>query len=94
MSHQPELPGQPDNRLTIRPKAVVGVVIAVLALVFIFQNAGKGRIEFLFWSVSMPAWIWLLVLMFRLKSKCPRRSSSKGTVTLLRISEVSHTTRS
>ena len=62
MSHQPELPGQPDNRLTIRPKAVVGVVIAVLALVFIFQNAGKGRIEFLFWSVSMPAWIWLLVI--------------------------------
>ncbi|UYM07328.1 LapA family protein [Solicola gregarius] len=48
--------------LRIRPKTVIGVVIAVLALVFVFQNTGKGQVDFLFWSVSMPAWIWLLVI--------------------------------
>ncbi|UPK75021.1 LapA family protein [Nocardioidaceae bacterium SCSIO 66511] len=48
--------------LRISPKLVVGLVIAVVALVFIFQNTSKGRIDFLFWTISMPAWIWLLVI--------------------------------
>jgi uncharacterized integral membrane protein len=39
----------------------VAVVLVVIALVFIFQNTSSKRVHFLFWSMSMPAWIWLLV---------------------------------
>ena len=66
MSEQSDGPGQPGNqfnkRLAFHPKVVAGIVIAVLALVFVFQNTGEGRIDILFWSVSMPTWIWLLVI--------------------------------
>lgn len=46
----------------ISPKAILAAVVAVLALVFIFQNNDRGSIDVLFWSVSMPAWIWLLIV--------------------------------
>ena len=46
----------------ITAKQVVGLVIGILAVVFVFQNTGKGRITFLFWSMTMPAWVWLLVV--------------------------------
>jgi uncharacterized integral membrane protein len=37
-------------------------VIGVLALVFVLQNTAQKHVRFLFWSWSMPAWIWLLVI--------------------------------
>ena len=58
-----EQPPQNDRApIRIRPKTVVGVGIAVVALVFVFQNTAEGRIDFLFWSITLPAWIWLLVI--------------------------------
>ncbi|GAA1521444.1 hypothetical protein GCM10009788_26620 [Nocardioides humi] len=53
---------QEQKTSRISPRAVAGAVLAVLALVFVFQNTGEGRIEFLFWELTMPAWIWLLVV--------------------------------
>jgi uncharacterized integral membrane protein len=47
---------------SISPKMVVAGVVALLALVFIVQNTASKRVHFLFWSTSMPAWIWLLVV--------------------------------
>jgi uncharacterized integral membrane protein len=47
---------------SISPKLIVAGVVAVLALIFVFQNTGSRRIHFLFWSLSMPQWIWLLVI--------------------------------
>ena len=41
----------------VSPKLVAGAVIGVLALIFVFQNTGKGRIHFLFWTMTMPTWI-------------------------------------
>ncbi|MFT4081121.1 MAG: LapA family protein [Nocardioides sp.] len=46
----------------LSPKVITAVVLAVLALIFVVQNTGKGRIHFLFWTLSMPSWIWLLVM--------------------------------
>ena len=57
-----EPPARPKRPLELRPKTVVGIVIGVLALVFVFQNTDERQIDFLFWSISMPAWIWLLVI--------------------------------
>jgi hypothetical protein len=42
---------------------VIGtIVIAVLALIFVFQNTGRGQVQFLFWTVTAPAWAWLLMI--------------------------------
>lgn len=60
MTEQPD--HVPSKPIRIRPKAVVGVVIAVLALVFVFQNTAEGRVDFLFWNITLPTWIWLLVI--------------------------------
>lgn len=46
----------------VSPKLVVGGVIAILALVFVFQNTDKGKVTFLFWDITAAAWIWLLIL--------------------------------
>ncbi|TCJ00597.1 LapA family protein [Aeromicrobium sp. IC_218] len=47
---------------TVRVRTVVAVVLALLALTFVFQNTESKSVRFLFWSTSMPAWIWLLVV--------------------------------
>ncbi len=37
-------------------------ILGVLALVFVFQNSERRRVHFLAWHLTMPAWIWLLVV--------------------------------
>jgi uncharacterized integral membrane protein len=49
-----------ERRLTVSPKIVLAVVLGVLATVFVFQNTAKGQVNVFFWTVRMPAWIWLL----------------------------------
>ncbi|MGH9117878.1 MAG: lipopolysaccharide assembly protein LapA domain-containing protein [Acidimicrobiales bacterium] len=49
-------------RRWLSPKVVVGGALGLLALVFIFQNTARGRVEFLFWDFEAPAWLWLLVI--------------------------------
>jgi uncharacterized integral membrane protein len=43
-------------------RVIIGGVIAVLALVLIFQNTGDVQVHVLFWHSDHPLWIWLLVL--------------------------------
>jgi uncharacterized integral membrane protein len=38
------------------------LVLAALALVFVFQNTGKGQVSFLLWDIEAAAWLWMLVL--------------------------------
>ena len=52
---------QPQNR-SISPKVVVGIVLAVLALVFVFQNTNKSEFNLFFWDFSAPKWLWLIIL--------------------------------
>jgi uncharacterized integral membrane protein len=33
--------------------------LAALAVLFVFQNTGKGEVNFLFWDIKAPAWLWL-----------------------------------
>lgn len=44
------------------PKLVAGFILVVLAVVFIFQNTRRGRVSFLFWHLTLPAWTWLLAI--------------------------------
>jgi uncharacterized integral membrane protein len=57
-----ESPGPAQRRISVSPKLVAAVTVAVLATVFVFQNTEKGRVNVLFWTIRMPAWIWLLAV--------------------------------
>ncbi|RMI29697.1 lipopolysaccharide assembly protein LapA domain-containing protein [Nocardia stercoris] len=46
----------------LSPKMVAGLIIAILALIFVFQNTHRGRVNIYFWSVEAPAWLWMLTL--------------------------------
>ena len=52
-----------ESRFRPSPKAVGALVLAVLALVFVFQNTAERRVHFWFWHVSMPMWVWFLALL-------------------------------
>ena len=41
-------------------RRVIGGVIAIVALLFIFQNTQKGSFHFLSFNLSAPRWLWLL----------------------------------
>jgi uncharacterized integral membrane protein len=59
----PEPAKHHDGRaFRLSPRIVVGAIIAVLALVFIFQNTTDTRVHLLFWNVDRPAWLWLLIV--------------------------------
>lgn len=44
-------------------KAIVGIILAVLALIFVVTNTGAGTIQVLFWSIAMPTWVWILLVL-------------------------------
>ena len=56
----PKVP-EPTDR-SASPRRITAAVLVVLALVFIFQNAGTGRVTFLLWRVDAPAWTWLVLI--------------------------------
>lgn len=51
-----------ESRRRVPPKLIGAAVIGVLALIFVFQNTATGRVEFLFWTIEAPAWLWLLII--------------------------------
>jgi len=44
----------------VTPKLVIGVLIAIVALLFVFQNTSTGGFHFLFFDIKAPRWLWLL----------------------------------
>ena len=54
-------PGQPVKEGPPR-KLIIGGILAVLGLIFVFQNTTRGQVNFLFWDVTAPAWVWLVLL--------------------------------
>lgn len=44
----------------ITPRMIIIAVIAVVALLFVFQNTNTGHFHFLFADFRAPTWLWLL----------------------------------
>jgi uncharacterized integral membrane protein len=55
-------PPRTEERYRPSPKVVVGAIIDILALVFVFQNTDKKTVNFLWMDFDAPAWMWLLVI--------------------------------
>jgi uncharacterized integral membrane protein len=43
-------------------KQIIAAIIAVIAVLFIFQNTGTGHFHFLWFDFQAPVWIWLLAV--------------------------------
>jgi len=55
-------PPRTDERYRPSPKLIIGGVIGLLALVFVFQNTDRKTVNFLWMDFEAPAWMWLLVI--------------------------------
>lgn len=44
-------------------RRIVGIIIAVVALIFVFSNTGQVTLQFLWLDVSAPGWLMLLILL-------------------------------
>lgn len=42
---------------------VVGIVITVIAVIFVVQNTEDVTVDFLWLSLSMPLWVFILIML-------------------------------
>ncbi|XPP27837.1 MAG: hypothetical protein ACNYNX_06560 [Leucobacter sp.] len=61
MANSPE--GSAHRTGGVSPKLIVVIVLAVLALIFVFSNLGTATLHFLGFSFAAPGWIWFLLLL-------------------------------
>ena len=47
---------------SVSPKLILGLILVVLVLVFIFQNTAKSKVDIYFWDATAPRWVWMVVL--------------------------------
>jgi uncharacterized integral membrane protein len=59
-SSQPSSAG--ENRFSLSPKMIAGIVIGVLILIFVIQNSSSGKVNLLLWDLSAPRWLWMVIL--------------------------------
>lgn len=58
------IPGWQSARAHVmHPRLVIGIVLAVAALFFVFQNIGVIEIRFLFWSITMSRSLLLFLVL-------------------------------
>jgi lipopolysaccharide assembly protein A len=59
--------GQPagvsQGGVNLSPRAIVGIVIAVVCLVFVFSNTGEATLSFLWIDITAAGWIFLFLLL-------------------------------
>lgn len=66
MSDERPVPQRPDRVVRetgVSPRHVVAIVLAVLALVLVFQNNEQVAVQLLVVDVSAPLWVVTLVLL-------------------------------
>lgn len=52
-----------QSGVNISPRMIIGAILAVLAVVFVFQNTDSAKLKIIFFTVEMPRWIAFLVLL-------------------------------
>jgi uncharacterized integral membrane protein len=63
-STSPE-PASPSSVQSFRwtPRWITGVVIVVVSLIFVFSNRGETTLQFLWFKLAAPGWVFLFVLL-------------------------------
>jgi len=44
-------------------KMITAIILAIIALAFVFSNVGPATLRFLFLQFTMPAWGWFLAVL-------------------------------
>lgn len=52
-----------QSGFNVSPRMIIGGILAVLAVVFVFQNTDSAKLKIIFFTVEMPRWIAFLVLL-------------------------------
>ena len=50
------------RRFHFTGRIIIGAIIAIVALILIFQNSDNVQVQVLFWHSDHPLWSWLLVI--------------------------------
>jgi len=56
---QPTSPADSRNSA----KMIVAIIVAIVALSFVFSNVAPATLRFLFLEFTMPAWGWFLAVL-------------------------------
>jgi uncharacterized integral membrane protein len=71
------------DKTKISPSLIIGIVVAILVVVFIVQNAKDSQVKFLFWDGTISLWVVIVIslilgaLLDRLVTWYMRRRSSR-----------------
>jgi uncharacterized integral membrane protein len=49
------------DKTRVSPALIIGIVVAVLVVVFIVQNAKNSQVKFLFWDGTISLWIVIVI---------------------------------
>lgn len=52
-----------DAQKASHSKAIIAIVLSVVALAFVFSNVAPATLKFLFLQFTMPAWGWFLAVL-------------------------------
>jgi uncharacterized integral membrane protein len=52
-----------DSGFSMSPRVLIAIIIAVLALVFIFSNTGTATLSFVGLQFTAPGWIMFMVIL-------------------------------
>ena len=47
----------------VNSKAIIAIIITIVALTFVFSNVAPATLRFLFMQFTMPAWGWFLAVL-------------------------------
>jgi uncharacterized integral membrane protein len=50
------------RKRSVSPKLITALVLGALALIFVLENTHKRTVHFLFWHLTMPTWIWAVMV--------------------------------
>lgn len=49
--------------INLTGKQITGIIIGIIALIFVFSNTGQVSLSFLFLEITTPGWVMLLILL-------------------------------
>lgn len=56
-------PAAKSGGINLSSKQITGIIIGILALIFVFSNTGEVTLSFLFLEITTPGWVMLLLLL-------------------------------
>ena len=53
----------PEQGFRLTPRWITGITIFAICLIFVFSNTETATLQFLFFSLTAPGWVFLFALL-------------------------------